>query len=253
MKYSYIIIDDDAASISKTAKMFAGFSNYFLLGSADNAEDAVNLALEHKPKMIVLEIDPDKKDSGLSLGLINELYRFMKVVPKIVVLTKGKELAYQAIKHEIFDYLVKPLNVHELRKTLIKFERNTEALPTTICIKSYGDYRFIDTEDIVYAKADNNSTDIFMNNGDMVTAFKTMKHFENTLPEEFIRIHNSYIINMNYVGRIHLGNNTCYIKNSKIQIPFSKSYKKNIDLLINLIGANEDRDIRNILDLDNMN
>ncbi|MGK4566678.1 LytR/AlgR family response regulator transcription factor [Flavobacterium sp. 3HN19-14] len=189
----------------------------------------------------------------MSLGIINELYRFMKVVPKIVVLTKGKELAYQAIKHEIFDYLIKPLNVNELRKTLIKFERNTEALPTTLSIKSYGDYRFIDTEDIVYAKADNNSTDIFMANGDMVTAFKTMKHFENTLPDEFIRIHNSYIVNINYVGRIHLGNNTCYIKNSKIQIPFSKSYKKNIDLLINLIGANEDRNIRNILDLDNLN
>lgn len=255
MKYPYLIIDDHAPSILATKQLFEEFGNYFLVGTADNYDDAVNLVLEHRPKMIFLEIDPENKDSNLSLALINELFRFVKGIPKIVILTKRKDLAYQAIKHEIFDYLLKPLNIHELRKTLIKFERQyAEEVPTTICIKSYGDYRFIDTEDIVYAKADSNSTDIFMNSGDMVTAFKTLKHFENSLPPDFIRIHNSYIINMNYVSRIHLGNNACYIKNSKIQIPFSKSYKKNIDLLINLITTNEGKEFKKIfLNLDNMN
>lgn len=254
MKYPYIIIDDDQESALRTQSIFDEFANYFPLGIANNYDDAVNLVLEHKPKLIILEIDPQDKDSNLSLALINELYRYVKIVPKIVVLTKGKEFAFQAIKHEIFDYLIKPLKTVELRKTLIKFERNTEELPTTICIKSYGDYRFIDTEDIVYAKADNNSTDIYMANGDMITAFKTMKHFENTLPPEFIRIHNSYIINVNYVSRIHTGNNTCYIKNSKLQLPFSKSYKKNVDLLINLITTNEGRELKKIfLNLDNLN
>jgi len=253
MKFPYLILDDDKKSISRTQTLFEEFPNYFLLGTADNYDDGVNLVLEHKPKLLFLEIDPKNKKSNLSLGLINELFRFIKVMPKIVVLTKGKELAFEAIKHEIFDYLIKPLSIHELRKTLIKFERNIEVAPTTICIKSYGDYRFIDAEDIVYAKADNNSTDIYMNNGDMITAFKTMKHFENTLPNEFVRIHNSYIINMNYVARIHLGNSICYVKNSKIQLPFSKSYKKNVDMIINLITSNENRELKNIfLNLDDI-
>jgi DNA-binding LytR/AlgR family response regulator len=42
----------------------------------------------------------------------------------------------------------------------------------------YGDYRYIDARDICYLQADNNSTDIHLNNGEMVTAFKTLKHFE---------------------------------------------------------------------------
>lgn len=254
MKYPYIIIDDDKASISKTKTLFEEFSNYFLLGTANNYDDGVNLVLEHKPRLVFLEIDPKNPKSNLSLALINELHRFVKTMPKIVVVTKTRNFAYDALKHEVFDYLTKPLNIHELRKTIIKFERNTHDLPTTISIKSYGDYRFIDTEDIVYAKADNNSTDIFMSNGDMVTAFKTMKHFENTLPSEFVRIHNSYIVNMNYISRIHLGNSVCYIKNSKIQLPFSKSYKKNVDLLINLITTNENRELKRIfLNLDELN
>lgn len=254
MKYPFLIIDDDHKSASDTQRVFEEFPNYFLMGHADNTDDALNLVLEHKPKLIFLEIDPQDKESNLSLGFINEMYRYLKNVPKIVVLTKGKEYAFQAIKHEVFDYLLKPLKIAELRKTLIKFERNAVELPTTICIKSYGDYRFIDTEEIVYAKADNNSTDIFMANGDMITAFKTLKHFENTLPSDFVRIHNSYIINVNFVARIHTGNNTCYIKNSKLQIPFSKSYKKNVDLLINLITTNENQELKKIfLDLDTLN
>jgi hypothetical protein len=49
--------------------------------------------------------------------------------------------------------------------------------PLILCIKSYGDYRYIDARDICYLQADN-STDIHLNNGEMVTAFKTLKHFE---------------------------------------------------------------------------
>lgn len=239
MKYPYIIIDDNPQDVLETQSAFDSFSNYFLLGKADNYDDAVNLVLEHNPKLIILEIDPENKDSRLSLALINELHRFVKTMPRIVVLTKGKELAYEALKNEVFDYLLKPLSIHELRKTSMKFERNVEDTPTTICIKSYGDYRFVDTEDIVYLQADNNSTDLYINNGDTITAFKTLKHFENTLPPQFVRIHNSYIINMNYVSRIHLGNNVCYIKNSKVQLPFSKSYKKNVDLIISLISNSD--------------
>jgi len=107
-----------------------------------------------------------------------------------------------------------------------------------ICIKSYGDYRYIDSEDILYFEADNNSTDIHLNNGEMITAFKTLKHFETVLPEsQFLRIHNSYIINVNQVSRIHTGNTVCYIKNSTTKLPFSKSYKDNVDLIINRIAG----------------
>jgi DNA-binding LytR/AlgR family response regulator len=104
--------------------------------------------------------------------------------------------------------------------------------PLTICIKSYGDYRYLNAADITYFQADNNSTDIYLNSGEMVTAFKTLKHFENVLTYPFFRIHNSYIINRNYIARIHSGNSICYLKNSTKKIPFSKTYKSNIDLII---------------------
>ncbi len=256
-KYSYIIIDDDAESISKTQTIAEGFSQLSFLASAVNYQDGLDLVLEHKPSLIFLEIDPKKSSSNLSLQFINELHRFLNVLPRIVVITSKKDLAFDAIKFGVFDYLIKPVVTAELLMTILKLEKQAAEVKTThfkkespfvvtsglkerqideksliICIKSYGDHRYLNADDISYFQADNNSTDIYLNSGEMITAFKTLKHFEQVLSYPFIRIHNSYIINRNYIARIHNGNSMCYIKNSTKKIPFSKTYKSNVDLII---------------------
>lgn len=262
MSYSYVIINDNQENVLSIRGMADGFQSLHFAASANNYDDGLNAILEHQPQLVFLEIDPKDKTSKLSLSLINELYRYLKAIPKIVVTAKNGNLALEAIKHEVFDYLVAPFGLNDFRKTILKFEKNSasalesvpqaniekpifvdndravkpEAEQLTICIKSYGDYRFIDAKDILYFQADNNSTDIHLNNGEMITAFKTLKHFENVLPSQFYRIHNSYIVNINYVSRIHTGNAVCYIKNTTTKLPFSKSYKGNVDQIIAVIS-----------------
>jgi DNA-binding LytR/AlgR family response regulator len=271
MNYSYIIIDDNQESAQKTKTITDGFSELIFLGIASNYDEGLNLILEHKPKLIFLEIEPADKKSNLSLALISELYRYLNVVPKIIVTTSKKELAFEAIQYEVSDYFIKPVTRFDMVKSLLKIGKSnkidqtepvsvspkiidtepdeiivpnivrSETLgvqeePLILCIKSYGDYRYIDTRDIAYFQADNNSTDIHLTNGEMVTAFKTLKLFEGVLPYPFVRIHNSYIVNSNCVSRIHTGNALCYIKNTAIKLPFSKSYKANIDLIISEIS-----------------
>ncbi|WP_035669281.1 LytTR family DNA-binding domain-containing protein [Flavobacterium sp. 83] len=259
MNYSYIVIDDDQESVSKTKAIADSFSELTFVASANNYTDGLNLILEHTPQLVFLEIDPANKESNLSLTLINELYRYLKIVPKIIITTAKKDLAFEAIQYEVADYLLKPLTRIDIVKSILKLNKSTNAeevlskqLPTfdekpivsvrqeapnqeqplILCIKSYGDYRYIDAKDICYFQADNNSTDIHLNNGEMITAFKTLKHFEGILSFPFIRIHNSYIVNRNYISRIHTGNTVCYIKNTTTKLPFSKSYKANVDLII---------------------
>lgn len=324
MRHSFIIIDDETESILKTLSVAARFQNLHFVGSAGSYDEGVNLILEHQPSLVFLEINPIKKESNLSLQLISELYRYLDVVPKIIVTSSDKSLAYDAIKHGAFDYLAKPVDANDIRKLVMLYEKtilysaaavtmdvpgpirenqivnvqsatsvsapyeaplvsekpeaiqdaesedqselvssviNEEEIPTSdsqevivasealpfqadptkeekpliICVKSYGDYRFIEAKDICYLQADNNSTDIHLFNGEMITAFKTLKHFENVLSFPFIRIHNSYIVNIDYVSRIHTGNSVCYIKNTTTKLPFSKSYKENVDAIINSI------------------
>jgi len=297
MSQTYIIIDDDKGSILKTQAVAERFKNLSFVASANNYDDGLNLILEHQPRLVFLEIDPTDKKSNLSLALINELYRYLRIVPKIIITTGKKDLAYEALQYEVVDYLLKPVNINDFRKAILKFDRAIKSdlpyleeknpaatfevldevlvdeletaendvvvkdMPTDenqsvtlspaevsgeipkqqsliICVKSYGDYRYIDSEDVLYFEADNNSTDIHLNNGEMITAFKTLKHFETVLPPtQFLRIHNSYIINVNQVSRIHTGNTVCYIKNSTTKLPFSKSYKENVDLIISRIAS----------------
>lgn len=260
MNYSYIIIDDDQESVLKTKAMADSFSELEFVASATNYQDGLNLILENTPQLVFLEIDPADRKSNLSLALINELYRYLKVVPKIIVTTKKKDLAFEAIQYEVTDYILKPLVRIDFVKLVLKLNKsNSEAeissvkqsfvsneisknaepqevvnkdKPLILCIKSYGDYRYIDAKDISYLQADNNSTDIHLSNGEMITAFKTLKHFESVLTYPFIRIHNSYIVNRTYISRIHNGNTVCYIKNTTTKLPFSKTYKANIDLVI---------------------
>jgi DNA-binding LytR/AlgR family response regulator len=101
-----------------------------------------------------------------------------------------------------------------------------------IAIKSNGDYHFISTKDIVYLKADNNTTDFYLQSGKVITAFKTLKHFEQLLPFYFFRIHHSYVINVGHVSRINLGKNQCYLLHNEIALPFSRTYKEAIDTII---------------------
>lgn len=267
MNYPYIIIDDDQESVLKTQAIADGFSELVFVASANNYADGLNLILEHTPKIIFLEIDPADKTSNLSLAFINELHRYLKVIPKIIITTSSKELAFDAIQYEVADYIIKPVQRMDLVKTFLKLkkaigndegcvvqnpvlDKNLKPLeeqvskslektaiqnntqPLILCIKSYGDYRYIDAKDICYLQADNNSTDIYLNNGEVITAFKTLKHFEGVLPHPFVRIHNSYIVNRNWISRIHTGNTVCYIKNTTKKLPFSKSYKANVDAII---------------------
>ncbi len=102
----------------------------------------------------------------------------------------------------------------------------------TISIKSNGDYNFIRTSEIVYLKADNNTTDFYLKSGKVISAYKTLKHFEKLLPFYFFRIHHGYVINIQYVSRINLGKNSCYLQNNEIILPFSRTYKANIDTVI---------------------
>lgn len=330
MNYSYIIIDDNSESTLKTLAVTARFRELQFIASASSYQDGLNLILEYRPTFVFLEVDPKNPNSGLSFGLINELHRFLKVLPKIIITTNNAQMALQALQYGAFDYLPKPFSGNDLIKTILKFEKSGEAVnpypsapqfrpyveqptiepvaeathiqemqvtheevapeveinqehidatpivvsepiieseslteieesqilseeqeilnkpvvaeivtkeekPLIICVKSYGDYRFIEAKDICYLQADNNSTDIHLFNGEMITAFKTLKHFENVLSSPFVRIHNSYIVNIDYVSRIHTGNSVCYIKNTTTKLPFSKSYKENVDAIINSI------------------
>ncbi len=231
MKYKYSIIESGKSTTENLQNCFKKFPDYSCIGASGCYDKSLDLILEHLPDVVFINVDNSKDDHANPFNFVNELYKYVNELPYFIALSSSTELAYTCMKNDFFDYLLKPINSFELRKSIARLSKKTIATSDKLCLKSYKDYRFIDIEEILFLKADNTATDFFMDDGSVVSAYKTLKFFESILPKNFTRIHNSYVINQNYVSRIHFGKSKCSIKKNSFAIPFSKSYRNNVIIL----------------------
>lgn len=233
MQFSYILIDD-SDFLESTLEQIKEFDDFLCVAICKERNDAINRILELKPNVVFISIR--NANSGLesiSFSLLSELHEFLDELPTVIVLSDVKENAYEAYQRGVAGYLLTPIDSNELRKCLMRYQKTHKALFTeTISIKSNGDYNFLKSNEIVYLKADNNTTDFYLKSGKVISAYKTLKHFEKLLPFYFFRIHHGYVINIQYVSRINLGKSLCYLQNNEIVLPFSRKYKANIDTII---------------------
>ena len=237
MEYTYTIIDADATSNLQMQHYLEDHGDFICLDKARDSREGLNSVLKHLPDLVFINLN------GMAMEyfmMVSEMHQYMNNLPLIIGVAKGKEYAYDAIKNGFYDYWLMPYNELDIRKTLLRLkkQRPKEVTSHTLCLKSYKDFQYLNTDEILYLQADNNATDFIMKDGSVISAFKTLKTFENSLPENFIRVHQSYILNMNYVSRINYGKNICALKTGKKQLPFSKTYKENIDSLKQVLSKN---------------
>lgn len=225
-----LIIEDDLSIVERIKAVGNDFSEISLYVTAENHESALNLVLKVEPDIVFINIQTIKIALWEFLFDISQ-YGFGK--PHFVALSSTKENAFDAFAYGFADYLLKPLSELSLRKSFLKGQKSIVGKRNeTICLKSNKDYQYLNIDEILYLKADNNTTDFYMADGRVVGAYKTLKVFEDQLPNTFVRIHKSYIINRNCISRIHYGKSICIINNEH-RIPFTKTFKVNIDSIQN--------------------
>ncbi len=242
MDYSYVIINTDATFNLQLQLKLQEYEDLYYTGSAADVDEGINLILKVLPDLVIVNLG---NQPSQMFGMVAELHQYLERNPLLIAISTTKNLAYNAIKSGFYDYWLFPTSEFEIRKTVFKIRKQVpkESLPTTLCLKTYNDYHYLDTSEILYLKADNNSTDFFMRDGKRISAYKTLKTFEGLLPKNFIRIHQSYILNTKYVSRINFGKSTCSLRNSDYQLPFSKSYRDRIDELKTLLSKNAIRSL----------
>lgn len=236
MDYTYLIIDPNAESKLQLQLYLQDYDDFTCVDIVRNHRDGLNSILKYTPDIILINLN----EEGISyFQMVTELNQFMESLPIIIGFSTSKKYAYNAIKSGFFDYWILPHNEFDIRKTILRLRKlyPKQNVPSTICLKSYNDYRYLDTNDILYLKSDNNATDFFMLDGNVVSAFKTLKSFEERLPQSFIRIHQSYILNSRYVSRINYGKSVCTLRSEREdELPFSKTYKTKIDALKEMLS-----------------
>ncbi|OIR14213.1 sensory transduction protein LytR [mine drainage metagenome] len=185
-------------------------------GKANNAAQARKWLTNHTTDVIFLDINmPGENGFEFLQSLASRNF-------KIVFVTAYNQYAIQAIKASALDYILKPVNIDELKqaveklKDAVKSDTSTEQnqlmleifletiqkkqFPKKIALPQLGGISFIEVDNIVSLQADSNYTIIHMNNMQKLVVTKTLKEFEELLDQtQFTRIHKSYIVNMRYI------------------------------------------------------
>ncbi|MCX6222010.1 MAG: LytTR family DNA-binding domain-containing protein [Bacteroidia bacterium] len=212
-----VIVDDDSISrmvLKEILRKTVG--NIEMLGEASSVEEGAILIERENPDLVFLDISmPD----GTGFDLLD---RLKKIDFKIIFITAYSEYAIKAFKYSAFDYLVKPINVEELVKTIGRIPRikkietkvAVNALKAnlmshveqggakTIALPELNGFAIIAVDKIIRCEGLRNYTRILFREGDEKIVSRTLLEFENLLtPLGFIRIHRSHLVNMANVVR----------------------------------------------------
>jgi two-component system, LytTR family, response regulator len=237
-----LIIDDELNARAAIKGMISeNFPEVELVGEAKDLPEGVKLIYSLQPDIVFLDIEMPGY-SGLE---ILDFFAKDQINFKIIFVTAYNEYALNAFELSAVDYLVKPLQLDDLKRALKKLDTSPsqalEALrsnlskdePKKILINASGGYVFVNVEDILYIKADGSYSDIIMTGGDHHYVTKRIAEFER-LQEmgNFLRIHRSQIINVDHIAKISRIDGGTVIMSNGDELSISKEKRAELEIMI---------------------
>ena len=148
-----------------------------------------------------------------------------------ILTTAYSEYALEGYEHNVIDYLLKPISFDRFEKSALKTQErfpNEDSKNAHFFIKSSGQQHRINFDDILYVESIKDYVNIKTENQEYIV-LDTLKSLENQLPENFIRVHKSFILNLDKIEKIDVKN---VFLNSGKEIPIGETYKS--DFLLRL-------------------
>ncbi|MBA3663467.1 MAG: response regulator transcription factor [Bacteroidetes bacterium] len=212
-----LIVEDE----QKSRDMLAGIIQkncpmLEIVGLANNVKEGVEMVKSLKPELIFLDISmPD--GSGFDLLEQVQGHKF-----ELIFATASDQYAIRAIKYSACDYLLKPIDIDELKEAVDKAMKKKAIAPPTmenlqfliqqlkrsddnfqkITLPTGNAFEIVNIKDIIRCEADTSYTNFYLTDKRKLMVSAGLKHYEELLPEQdFIRVHHHHLINMNHVVR----------------------------------------------------
>tara|TARA_R110000751_G_scaffold2470_3_gene13128 strand:+ start:149263 stop:149961 length:699 start_codon:yes stop_codon:yes gene_type:complete len=222
-----IIADDEPIARQILENYIQAIPNLEIIASCKNAFEVFEILQTKTVDILFLDINMPKL-SGLSL------LKTIQQKPSVIITTAYPEYAIEGFELSVTDYLLKPFSLERFlqavnkvpQKEVSKPETTTiikQEIPQSIFVKSDKKIIKIDFDQINHIEAYGNYIKIFTDT--MILTPQTLTEFLEKLPNHFIRIHKSCIINFNQLKLID-GNQVVLQNNTKLQI--GKSYRKSV-------------------------
>ncbi|MFO7669452.1 MAG: LytTR family transcriptional regulator DNA-binding domain-containing protein [Bacteroidales bacterium] len=241
-KYRTLIIEDEKPARDLLKVYLEEFDQVELLGEYDNGFDGLKAVNELKPDVIFLDVQMPKL-TGF------EMLEVLEHNPEVIFTTAYDQYAIQAFEQNAVDYLLKPFSRERFREAIerldarergsiekikIHLAEGDEKLHRVV-IKKSGRIHVFSTGEINFLEAQDDYVMIYTGEGKYLKQ-QTMKYFEKHLdPDQFIRVHRSYIVNISRIERIepYEKSNFILILKDGNKIPVSRSgmqqLKENLD------------------------
>jgi two-component system LytT family response regulator len=208
-----LVVDDEELARTRLTRML-GTLEYKDITQAQNTQEALNMCKQEKFELAFLDINMPGS-SGLELGY--EL-KYLSPDIKIIFQTAYEEHALKAFDIGAIAYLVKPFSVEQLKQALERINKLYEAdKELRILSKSGDNYLLLKPEEIHYVKADLSEVMIRTAKGFSYYSQKISDLYERLEPFGFVRIHRSYLININEIKEIST------IEQSKLRFSFKNN------------------------------
>jgi two-component system LytT family response regulator len=214
--YKVLIVEDDVHAQENLIRLIRGVSDLELLGIATTIEEADQLCKSLKPDLVFCDVMLPPATS------FDWLMKLEKIPFELIFVTSFEEFAVKAFRLAAVDYLIKPIAEEEFKLALERFrsrkEKSTDqiqsllknlSLPrenSKIALPTLNGYLFVQIRDILRCESDNTYTTFFTTDKRKILVSRTLKDVEQMLEEyRFFRVHNSHLINLDYVSEYFKG------------------------------------------------
>lgn len=231
-----LIIDDEPLAASIIKDYLKSYPDVELVGELRNGFEGIKAITQHSPDLVFLDVQMPKLNGF-------ELLELLETPPDVIFTTAYEEYALKAFDLHAIDYLLKPFSKERFDKAMQNWlqersqqkESKTKALldevsaslpeQNRIVVKTEGNIQIIPFHEIQFLEAFDDYVKIHTAKETFLKK-KTMNAFEKILPvQSFVRVHRSYIVQLQEITRIEPMGKETYIGILKdgTRVPLSRA------------------------------
>ncbi|MFC1729683.1 LytR/AlgR family response regulator transcription factor [candidate division KSB1 bacterium] len=245
-----IIIDDESKSIDTLNGLLKRYcENIEVIATADGCESGIKSIKSNQPDVVFLDIQmPDGSGFKLLEGVGDINF-------EIIFTTAYDQFAIKAIKYSALDYLLKPIDPDDLKKSVEKLKKqkqnkqindhikvllenikSTKSEPSKIILSTSEGMHVVKVSDIIRCESDDYYTRFFLINEKIIMVSKTLKENEELLKgHHFIRPHRSHLVNTRYIRSFLRTDGGTIVMSDGNHIPVSRRKREKIvEIISNL-------------------
>lgn len=238
-----IIADDEPRGINTLKKILELYCPEVQVIATCQDADSAKVKIELlQPDLVFLDIAMPVKTS---LAMLAEL---TSIPFQIIFVTAHSEYSLQAFKYSAVDYLLKPVHEDQLisavqrvsnrlreksvninvETLLHNFRNSTAGNDMKLCIPSLKGFQVVRLHDIIYCESDTSYTVFYITGNQKIISSKPINEYEQMLElNDFIRIHRSYLININHVVEYRRGEGGTVVLQNGAELEVSRRKKDN--------------------------